>query len=387
MSALLRDARHSRGWSSARLRRELAMAAGRLDVPVASDASLRVLISRWENGHATPDPVNRLLLQEVFDLDVESLGLADDKESQRTDVTALVAHTARRAGVSAAVVTYFDRQLAEHTRFDNLAGPNFVLSTAVGQLHQVEKLAASGATELVELAARYGEFTGWLQQDLGNDAEALRLTSRAVDFAEMAGNGELTTYNRMRKANVLMAVGDLHLAGTTAQKSLKESIEHFPHLVPVCLRQQALTAARLKDEHGAREAIERAVNLTQATIDASDVLSPYCTTSYVQMEAALCLLLLRQPAAAEEACNLALAAWPDELVRDRTMCQVRRGIALVELREFEEACRAAMLALDGVRSAPSGRALHMLRVIATRLRPLGRNTSVRELTEALAEVA
>jgi hypothetical protein len=31
--------------------------------------------------------------------------------------------------------------------------------------------------------------------------------------------------------------------------------------------------------------------------------------------------------------------------------------------------------------------LHMLRFIATRLRPLGRNTSVRELTEALAEVA
>jgi hypothetical protein len=46
-----------------------------------------------------------------------------------------------------------------------------------------------------------------------------------------------------------------------------------------------------------------------------------------------------------------------------------------------------MLALDGVRSAPSGRTLHMLRVIATRLRPLGRNTNVRELTEALAEVA
>ena len=46
-----------------------------------------------------------------------------------------------------------------------------------------------------------------------------------------------------------------------------------------------------------------------------------------------------------------------------------------------------MLALDGVRSAPSGRALHMLRFIATRLRPVGRNTSVRELTEALAEVA
>jgi hypothetical protein len=155
----------------------------------------------------------------------------------------------------------------------------------------------------------------------------------------------------------------------------------------VCLRQQALASARLRDERGARTAIERAITLTRATVDASDTLSPYCTTSYVQMEAALCLLVLRQPSAAEEACAHALADWPAELARDRTLCIARRGVALVEMHEVDEACRTAMLALDGVRSAPSGRALHMLRVITTRLRPLGRNTSVRELTEALAEVA
>jgi hypothetical protein len=74
-------------------------------------------------------------------------------------------------------------------------------------------------------------------------------------------------------------------------------------------------------------------------------------------------------------------------LRDRTLCLARRGVALVEMHEVDEACRTAILALEGVRSAPSGRALQMLRVIATRLRPLGRNTSVRELTEALAEVA
>ena len=86
-------------------------------------------------------------------------------------------------------------------------------------------------------------------------------------------------------------------------------------------------------------------------------------------------------------CTQALADWPDELVRDRSLCLARRGIALVELREVDEACRTSLLALDGVRSAPSGRTLHLLRVITTRLRPLSRNTNVRELTEALAEVA
>ena len=388
LSALLRAARLSRGWSSAQLRQELAHAAIRLGLPVAGDASLRVLISRWENGHAMPDPVNRLLLQDAFGLDAESLGLVnEDAVEQQTDVTAVVSHIARRADPSAAAITYFNEQLAAHARFDNLAGPNFVLATAIGQLHQVEQLAAGGAPELTQLACRYAEFAGWLQQDLGNNVEALRLTSRAVDLAEMAGDEARVTYNRMRKANVLMTTGDLHLAAATAQRSMEEASERFPHLVPVCLRQHALASARLRDERAARTAIERAITLTRATVDASDTLSPYCTTSYVQMEAALCLLVLRQPSAAEEACAHALADWPAELARDRNLCLARRGVALVEMHEFDEACRTAMLALDGVRSAPSGRALHMLRFIATRLRPVGRNTSVRELTEALAEVA
>jgi len=387
MSILLREARHSRGWSSADLGRELTRASARLAVAVAAESSLRVMISRWENGRATPDPSYRLLLEDVFGLDAEALGFADDVSTQASDVTALVGHAARRAGPTAAVLDYFDRQLGEHARFDNLSGPSFVLSTALGQLHQVEQLAASGAVELAQLAARYAEFTGWLQQDVGNDVEALRLTSRSVDFAEMADDGELATYNRMRKANVLMTAGDLRLAATTAKVSLAAANEQFPHLVAVCLRQHALTLARLRDEHGARDAIGQAVALTRTTVDASDVLSPYCTTSYVQMEAALCLLFLRRPAEAEEACSQALAVWPDALIRDRNLCHVRRGMALVELHEIDEACRAALLAIDGVRSAPSGRALHMLRVIATRLRPLSRNASVRELTEALAEVA
>src|SRR5215213_1901894 len=112
LSALLRNARLSRGWSSARLRQELTRAATRLELPVAGDASLRVLISRWENGHAMPDPVNRLLLQDVFGLDATALGLVEDEVAeQQTDVTAVVSHIARRAEPSTVAITYFNEQL------------------------------------------------------------------------------------------------------------------------------------------------------------------------------------------------------------------------------------------------------------------------------------
>jgi len=157
--------------------------------------------------------------------------------------------------------------------------------------------------------------------------------------------------------------------------------------VPVCLRQHALASAQRGDERSARDAIERALALTYPVFGSATALSPYCTTSYVQMEAALCLLTLRQPAAAEQACAEALAAWPAELVRDRGLCLVRRAMALAELREVDEACRAALLAIDGVRSAPSGRVVHMLRLVTSRLRPFSRNPNVRELTQALPGVA
>jgi transcriptional regulator with XRE-family HTH domain len=386
MSALLREARHARGWSSARMRREMTAAARHLKMAIASDSSLRVLISRWENGRAAPDPDNLTLLEAVLGLPADALGFAAPDPAETADVSALVRHARRRLDPPPALLDYFTAQLAEHARFDNLAGPSYILATAVGQLDQIEQLVDRGGPEIAHLAARFAEFAGWLMQDSGDDTQALRLTERSVDYADAAGDAELATYNLMRKANVLTTLGQAQLAATTARKALASATERFPALVPVCLRQHALATSRQRDERSTYEAIETALTLTNTAV-AADGLSPYCTRSYVQMEAALCLLLLRQPAAAEQACTSALADWPDGLVRDRTLCLARRGMALVELREVDEACVAAMLALDGVRAAPSGRTIHLLRVIARRLRPFNRNPSVRELTAALAEVA
>ncbi|WP_098957706.1 hypothetical protein [Pseudonocardia sp. N23] len=329
--------------------------------------------------------MNRLLLLEVLHLDAAALGFEEPVDSSHSDVAGLLTQAIRRNQPPVAVVNYFARQLADHVMLDNLAGPAHLLDTVIGQLRQVELLAECGATDVAEVASRYAEFCGWLHQDVGRNGEALRLTSRSVDFAEMAGNLELATYNRMRKANLLAVAGELQLAASVAGRALDDASRHFPHLVPVCLRQHALTSARLKDEHGARASIERALALTAESVDGSG-LATYCTTGYVQMEAALCLLVLRLPAEAANVCAEALSTWPSTLVRDRTVCHARHAIALLELREFEEACRTAMLALDGVRSAPSGRVLQQLRLVVNRLHPVGRNAYVRELTEALAEV-
>ena len=59
MVNLIRQARQTRGWTSAKLNAELRQCARGLRVATASQESLRVMISAWENGRQVPDATNR----------------------------------------------------------------------------------------------------------------------------------------------------------------------------------------------------------------------------------------------------------------------------------------------------------------------------------------
>jgi len=289
--------------------------------------------------------------------------------------------------ISDALLRYFFDQLAGHAHADNLAGPGFVLPAADLQLRQLEELAQHGVPEVGVLAARYAEFTGWLLQDSGDDLGALRHTDRAVELAEASSDAPLTAYNLMRKSSVLTSLREWQRARSVAQKAVALAEQVAPGLLPVCLRQYALTQSYLRDEREAKPALQRALDLTKPTVGDSADLSAYCTTSYVQMEAALCLLALGNPAAAAAACVEALEYWPAELVRDESLCLTRLAVARCQLRQIEEACEAAQRAVERVKVAPSARAIHMLRLTAHKLQPFKGTPSVRELTQALAEVA
>ena len=190
---------------------------------------------------------------------------------------------------------YFVDQLAGHARADNAAGPGFVLAAADLQLRQLEKLAEHGSPEVGVLTASYAEFTGWLLQDSGDNVGALRHTDQAVELAEVFGDSSLTAYNLMRKSNILTSLHEWQRARSVAQKAVVLAERDAPDLLPVCLRQHALAQSYLRDEREAKEALQRALDLTKPAVRDSTNPSAYCTTSYVQMEAALCLLAVGNP--------------------------------------------------------------------------------------------
>ncbi len=63
MATPLQAARHARGWSQARMVSELMRLARWKKTGVASAASLKTQLSRWENGHVTPDYYQALLCE------------------------------------------------------------------------------------------------------------------------------------------------------------------------------------------------------------------------------------------------------------------------------------------------------------------------------------
>jgi transcriptional regulator with XRE-family HTH domain len=66
MATPLQAARRARGWSQSRAIWELTRLAQQKRVKVASDASLKTLLSRWENGHAAPEPFYQDLLCAIY---------------------------------------------------------------------------------------------------------------------------------------------------------------------------------------------------------------------------------------------------------------------------------------------------------------------------------
>ena len=74
MSAL-RDARLDRRWSQSRAIGELQRHARALGVQLPAAASLKTELSRWENGHRTPDAFYQRLFEMAYGRSAEDLGI------------------------------------------------------------------------------------------------------------------------------------------------------------------------------------------------------------------------------------------------------------------------------------------------------------------------
>lgn len=378
--------RQRKGWSQRTLFARLDEQARREGSRIASWASMKTRISKWENGHVVPDEFYRGLLARVFAVDEEALGFT---ESSSTILGAAPPVTPALA-VTPEVVSLLEAMFTNYVQADRLLGPRAIIGAVREQCRMIESVTASAKepvrTDLLRIGARFFEFGGWLAQDSGDFDAASMWSTKALDMAYEVGDRWFTAYVFMRRSNIATESGNRADGLGLARAALRDSKHLGPLLHALSLRQQANSLALAGDERGCAESIERALESAESN-DASEPLASYCTTPYLLMEGAAAWSKLGRPDRAVGLLTDALDDWPEGDKRDRGVGLARLANAHVMAGSIESACERAHSSIEIVRTAPSARALAELSRLNSRLSPFRRNRDVVELTEAIRSLS
>ena len=383
MASELRDARLRRGWSQTRVIVELQAAAVRRGTELPETSVLKTQISRWENGHRVPDEFYRRLLQDAFDLTAPELGFA-------TDNGPIGSGSTLPAGmVNPDLLDHLQTSLTHLASLDATTGPQSVLALAREQARFVTGLvrgaAGSERTQVLRVATRLSEFTGWLHQDAGDLDQAVRWTDQAISLAADAVDPELTAYAVMRRSNIDTDARNDHAALARASNALETSALDDPRLSGVLLRQRAVAHAMVGDEAACRRDLDNALQMvtTNGVSQSAPSLVPYVTSSYIEMEAANCYLRLGRYSDALDILAQSIPAWPTgSQERDRGLALARLATAYAGAHEVEMAVTTGHAALKVLAETRSARILTQIHDLRRELAPVWDTPTVRDFNRA-----
>jgi transcriptional regulator with XRE-family HTH domain len=214
----LRRARTERGWSQADAARELRDLARGRDGPDATAASLKTQLSRWENGHAVPEPEYRHLLGELYARTPEELGLRPEGSSaEPTARGRLQAELAAAAAVDDEVLALWAGQLDLARRLDDelgAAGAGELVRAQVEQLRRTMEhtLPGHGRAAVAIVLADTAELAGRQALDQGDPEEAWSRYSTARAAALESGSPLALVHALAGQAEVLGEVDDADAA-------------------------------------------------------------------------------------------------------------------------------------------------------------------------------
>jgi transcriptional regulator with XRE-family HTH domain len=268
----LRAARLARGWSQAEAARELAGLARTRGAPVASAASLKTLLSRWENGHSVPDPQYRTLLAVLYDRSIAQLAL-DRSGEGGSELTAALAASLAAAEVQRTGMHRWRQQLALARDLDDelgAAGAGELVNALVERLtdtllHTVPRAAR---VELSGLLSESAALAGSQALDRTRHDQAWRRFDLARTAAAEAGRSAGAAVAVAGQAAVLVDIG---VPGDAVQ--LLEETPPIPDGTAQTRLDAALALARAAtgEQHASRLAIAAAVRrLLRAGADPVD---------------------------------------------------------------------------------------------------------------------
>ena len=230
----LRAARTARGWSQSRAAAELHALAVQRGGPDAAPASLKTQLSRWENGHALPEPEYRELLAELYGVPAADLGLvprgaaAPARGGSSADL--LRAELGAAAAVGPVVLREWAVQLGAARRLDDelgAAGAGEVGAALASQLGRTlaHSVTRSRRIAVAELLAGAAALAGRHALDRDDPAAAWRLYADARAAAAECGSAPALAEAAEGLAEVLRAVGSPQAAADLLAEVAAECTE------------------------------------------------------------------------------------------------------------------------------------------------------------------
>ncbi len=208
----LRAARTDRGWSQTDAAARLHDLARRRGGAGSSAASLKTQLSRWENGHALPDPASRQLLVELYGRSAAELDLLP-RPVGGSSRERLLGELGAAAAAGDGAVEQWRVQVAAALRLDDelgAAGAGEVTAALVAQLSRTlaHTLGAARWAAVAQPLAVAAVLAVRHALDRDDPATAWAHGGTAAAAAEAAGSAAAVAAAAAGRADVLREVGD-----------------------------------------------------------------------------------------------------------------------------------------------------------------------------------
>lgn len=277
--------------------------------------------------------------------------------------------------------------LDEYVLADRLAGSRALLPIVTQQTKFIDHLQRTGQAgtraDLRGVQARFDEFLGWLHQDAGNLPDAARCTARAARLAQKTRDHHLLSYVRARQSSLAADADNGHAAVDLARSALGAAAELTHPQRAMALCQLARGHARLGNTDDCIRALDHAIQHARHPDNGSGNLACHCTTEYITMEAADCLIQLDRPAEAIDILEPRLPDWAPEDRRDLGRSLALLAVALARTDELDHALDVADHALAITAEIRSARIERELYRLIRQLHLLGGTDKAAELRAAV----
>ncbi|MBB5807943.1 transcriptional regulator with XRE-family HTH domain [Saccharothrix ecbatanensis] len=388
-------------FGSALRRRRMAKRLSLQDLATALHYS-KGQLSKVENNLSRPSSQLVRLADRVLEADGALIALAAAREVARpvrnSAGQASIGIAVRRADAEAAAENG-DTELVLRQQFDLLRGmgrhspPGLVIHGASGVLELVNSLRSAARepaarARLDVLAARYGEYLGWMAQEAGHPDLASQWTRWSVSVTD---DDSLAAYALVREAELAMYNGD-----GRRTISLSRAARRHPgadaRIRGLASHRMAQGYAISGDYGRCRTALDEAeewLARPHASGPANPVLGSSTVADLGRAVAGWCLYDLGRPRAAAESLESALARTPDSARRARALYGARLALAHEAAGELTRMCEVAEQAVADAVTIDSASVRGELRTLARRvLRRRGHRPARRlhvELTTSLSQ--